>query len=167
MFLNIRIDLILWKTYDQQFTLTTKKPLHIIFKETDTDFLPARYHRCHPTSSVMTLKELVSTAATPGKSPTGVIPSLSSRWLLRHGTSNSDDLLPTLDRQMATGWHLFQNKLGKPAPERLNQCRLWWSKRWWSGSGIGWTICRSFVPCSRQITTPAPHNWYCTVDAIE
>jgi len=32
MFLNIRIDWIILKTYDQQFTLTTKKSLHIIFK---------------------------------------------------------------------------------------------------------------------------------------
>ena len=33
MFLNIQIDLIILKTYDQQFTLTTKKSLHIIFKQ--------------------------------------------------------------------------------------------------------------------------------------
>ena len=32
MFVNIQIDLIILKTYDQQFTLTTKKSLHIIFK---------------------------------------------------------------------------------------------------------------------------------------
>jgi len=32
MFLNIQIDLIILKTYHQQFTLTTKKSLHIIFK---------------------------------------------------------------------------------------------------------------------------------------
>jgi len=32
MFRNIQIDLIILKTYDQQFTLTTKKSLHIIFK---------------------------------------------------------------------------------------------------------------------------------------
>jgi len=32
MFCNIQIDLIILKTYDQQFTLTTKKSLHIIFK---------------------------------------------------------------------------------------------------------------------------------------
>jgi len=31
MFLNIQIDWIILKTYDQQFTLTTKKSLHIIF----------------------------------------------------------------------------------------------------------------------------------------
>jgi len=31
MFLNIRIDCIILKTYNQQFTLTTKKSLHIIF----------------------------------------------------------------------------------------------------------------------------------------
>jgi len=32
MFLNIQIDLIILKTFDQLFTLTTKKSLHIIFK---------------------------------------------------------------------------------------------------------------------------------------
>ena len=32
MFLNIQIDWIILKTYDQQFTLTTKKSLHIICK---------------------------------------------------------------------------------------------------------------------------------------
>jgi len=32
MFLDIQVDLIILKTYDQQFTLTTKKSLHIIFK---------------------------------------------------------------------------------------------------------------------------------------
>jgi len=31
MFFNIQIDLIILKTYDQQFTLTTQKSLHIIF----------------------------------------------------------------------------------------------------------------------------------------
>jgi len=31
MFLNVQIDLIILKTYDQQFTLTTKKSLLIIF----------------------------------------------------------------------------------------------------------------------------------------
>jgi len=32
MFLNIQVDLIILKTYDQQFTLTTKKSLPITFK---------------------------------------------------------------------------------------------------------------------------------------
>jgi len=32
IFLNIQIDLIILKTYNQQFTLTTKKSLYIIFK---------------------------------------------------------------------------------------------------------------------------------------
>jgi len=31
MFLNIHIDLIILNKYDQQFILTTKKSLHIIF----------------------------------------------------------------------------------------------------------------------------------------
>ena len=33
MFRNIQIDLLILKTYYGQFTLTTKKSLHIIFKE--------------------------------------------------------------------------------------------------------------------------------------
>jgi len=32
MFLNIEIDLLILKTYDGQFTSTTKKSLHITFK---------------------------------------------------------------------------------------------------------------------------------------
>ena len=28
----------------------------------------------------------------------------------------------------------------------------------WDGSGISWTICKQFAPCSRQITTPSPHQ---------
>ena len=35
MFLNIQIDLIILKTYDQQFTLTAKKLMHITFKVTN------------------------------------------------------------------------------------------------------------------------------------
>ena len=35
MFVNIQIYLIILKTYDQQFTLTTKKSLHIIFNKMD------------------------------------------------------------------------------------------------------------------------------------
>jgi len=38
MFLNIHIDLITLKTHDQQFTLTTKKSLHIIFNNRQKDF---------------------------------------------------------------------------------------------------------------------------------
>ena len=33
MFLNIQINLLILKTYYGQFTLTTKKSLHIIFKD--------------------------------------------------------------------------------------------------------------------------------------
>jgi len=31
-----------------------------------------------------------------------------------------------------------------------------WSKR--GGSGISWTICKSFAPHARQITMPVPHH---------
>jgi len=37
MFLNIQIDLLILKTYYVQFTLTTKKSLHIIFKAVHED----------------------------------------------------------------------------------------------------------------------------------
>jgi len=37
MFLDIQIDLIILQTYDQQFTLTSKKSLQIIFKAGGTD----------------------------------------------------------------------------------------------------------------------------------
>ena len=31
-------------------------------------------------------------------------------------------------------------------------------QRWSGGSGINWSICKSFAPRSRQITMPAPHH---------
>jgi len=42
----------------------------------------------------------------------------------------------------------FPDNLGKPAPERLTQSEFQRSKRWWGGSGISWTICKSFAPHS-------------------
>ena len=41
---------------------------------------------------------------------------------------------------------------------RVNHSGFYQSKRWWGGSGISWTICKSFAPHSRQITTPLPHH---------
>jgi len=38
MFLTIQIDLIILKTFDQKFTLATKKSLHIIFKGKFSEF---------------------------------------------------------------------------------------------------------------------------------
>jgi len=46
MFLNIQICLITLKTYDQQFTLTTKKSLHIIFKHTTLTVHVTLQHVC-------------------------------------------------------------------------------------------------------------------------
>jgi len=42
--------------------------------------------------------------------------------------------------------------------EGSNHSVFYCSKRWWGGSGISWTICKSFVPRSRQITMPVPHH---------
>ena len=42
--------------------------------------------------------------------------------------------------------------------QTVNHSGFYWSKRWWGGSGISWTICKSFAPRSRQITMPVPHH---------
>jgi len=39
-----------------------------------------------------------------------------------------------------------------------NHSEFYWIKRRWGGSGISWTICKSFASHSRQITTPVPHH---------
>ena len=43
---------------------------------------------------------------------------------------------------------------------KVNQSGFYWSKRWWGGSGISWTICKSSAPRSRQINMPvsSPNN---------
>jgi len=46
---------------------------------------------------------------------------------------------------------LYQDNLGKLAPETLNHSGCQWSKRWWGGSGISCTICESFLSHSRQL----------------
>jgi len=48
MFLNIQIDWIILKTYDQQFTLTTNKSLHIIFKSINESININSYSTGHP-----------------------------------------------------------------------------------------------------------------------
>ena len=38
---------------------------------------------------------------------------------------------------------------------------------WWGGSGISWTMCKSFAPRSRQITMPvSQHSVFCRLDAL-
>jgi len=46
----------------------------------------------------------------------------------------------------------FPAQPAKPVPERQNHSGFSWSKKWWGGSGISWTICKSFAFHSRQIT---------------
>ena len=56
-----------------------------------------------------------------------------------------------------------QDNLGKPAPcRKVNHSWFYWSERWWGCSGISWTICKSFPPRFRQITTPVPHHQFFT-----
>ena len=41
---------------------------------------------------------------------------------------------------------------------KVNHSGFYWSTRRWGGSGISWTICKSFAFCSRQITMPVHHH---------
>jgi len=43
---------------------------------------------------------------------------------------------------------LFPGQPGKPAIE-VNHSGFYWRKRWWGGSRISWTICKSFALRSR------------------
>jgi len=52
----------------------------------------------------------------------------------------------------------FPGQPGQAGTRKVNHSRFYWSKRRWGGSGISWTICKSFAPCSRQITMPVPHH---------
>jgi len=54
--------------------------------------------------------------------------------------------------------HPFNGLLSRTAWISRHQKGFYWSKRWWSGSGITWTICKSFTPCCAQITTPIPRH---------
>jgi len=50
---------------------------------------------------------------------------------------------------------------------KVNCSGFYWSKRWWGGSGISWTMCKSSAPRSRQITTPVPrHSSFYRRDAL-
>jgi len=52
----------------------------------------------------------------------------------------------------------FPGQPGSAGTRKVNHSGFHWSKRWWGGSGISWTICKSYAPCSRQMTTPVPHH---------
>jgi len=44
----------------------------------------------------------------------------------------------------------FRKQPGQEGTRKVNHSVFYWSKRWWGGSGISWTICKSFAPHSRQ-----------------
>ena len=57
----------------------------------------------------------------------------------------------------SVSWSFFQDNLGK-RHHKGKPFWIHWSKRRWDSIGIGKTICKSFAPRSRQITTPLPHH---------
>ena len=48
----------------------------------------------------------------------------------------------------------FPGQSGSAGTRNVKHSRLYCCHRWWGDSGISWTICKSFVPRSRQITSP-------------
>ena len=52
---------------------------------------------------------------------------------------------------------LFLGLPGWPGTRQVKQIWISLKQETVSGSGISWAICKS-APCSRQITTPAPHH---------
>jgi len=53
---------------------------------------------------------------------------------------------------------LFSGQSGYAGTRKVKHSGFYWSKRWWGGSGISWTICKSYAPRSRQITMPVSHH---------
>ena len=52
---------------------------------------------------------------------------------------------------------LFPGLSGSAGTRKVKPVRILLKQEIVSGSGISWAICKS-APCSRQITTPAPHH---------
>jgi len=76
----------------------------------------------------------------------------------------SEGLLPLSTTTTSVQLSLFQDNLGKPAPERQNQSGFKWGERWChfgdACSDISWTICKQSAPPCRQITMPTPHQFF-------
>ena len=111
-------------------------------------FLSSGYPSCHPADSVKHSKRWRKL-----KNWSLAITFLHSPLDL----SNASTLMPMQyisTRLMAS----FSGQPGQAGTRKLNHSGFDWSKRWWGGSGISWTIWRSFALCSRQITTPVLHH---------
>jgi len=67
-----------------------------------------------------------------------------------HQMSNTTNTLGHVNYVIYNNTCLMTSFLGQP--------RCWKAKIILSGSGISWTICKSFAPCSWNITVPALHH---------
>jgi len=45
----------------------------------------------------------------------------------------------------------FPGQPGQAGTRKVNHSGVYYAMRWWGGSGISRTICKSFAPRSRQI----------------
>jgi len=77
----------------------------------------------------------------------------SSLWVWYKHTCEITDILYNTHTCMFNG--LFSRTT---SVSRHQKGTPFWILKWLYGSGISWTICKSFAPHSRQITTPVPHH---------
>jgi len=78
-----------------------------------------------------------------------------------HNTAqNSSDNIPSYppDNHHCSEWCLLERREVSRNQKGKNHYGFYWSKRWRGGIGISWSICKSFAPRSRQITTPIPYH---------
>jgi len=127
MFLNIQIDLIILKTFDQQFTLTTKKSLHIIFKAT----LHTQANRAVDCHCPATVKPLLDDQVR-GNSPVCITAEWPQQMAHLHRSANGRLLS---DR----GWssHLLLGQCGGRFQLRSESSHwellVWWQRAWCAG----------------------------------
>jgi len=108
-----------------------------------------------------------SVNTTRPRSPSSTDPSTSTNqlnsswtlWYTKHSNMHIPDTFPPRRLLLLLHpFHGFSRTTWVSWHQKSNHSGFYWSKKWWGGSGISWTICKSFAPDSRQKTTPIPHH---------
>ena len=91
-----------------------------------------------------------------------IVSKLSTWWA---PTNTHDSVIPNLHANLSTTatthTHPFNGPMSRWAGTRkVKPIWILLKQQTVSGTGISWAICKS-APCSRQITTPAPHHSVC------
>jgi len=97
-------------------------------------------------------------------------PNTSSLWIWRKSIQQfpryfirKQESHSTKNRTLRSSLHAVNTRLKASFPvqagtRKVNHFGFYYSRRWWGGSGISWTICKSFAPRSGQITVQVPHH---------